>query len=573
MSSISDSKGLRASVDGMGGSSSASTFLADRVWEGAAWERRMEFENMKAVIRLVKCILVGSWKTAKSAPDAPEDENAPSSQPSQPQPPDPDDEPSAERLKGAMSRRLQEATEDALLTGGRAGQRAIEDAGFSEELKTKLLSKIADAKFQDENASAFAEAGLTSSSSSLPSSAGHGTRSIASSQAWTGEENPEDTVLRMLDDARKPLPLSLRSKPKIPTPNPIDMRLKKNPTVSPGHRISSAREKAQAYASQEVGLTPEEREELRREFRERFNPNARAVMPNTISGLAALANERIENAIARGQFKNIPRGKGVERDTRADNPFIDTTEYILNKMIKRQEMAPPWIEKQQELVKAVKLFRSRLRADWGRHAARMIASKGGSLEEQMRRAREYAKAEEIHNPRRKNVEGIAVPSNVTDDVVMLRLRQEEQEQQKEKEEDAKDDGIVPAARPFRDADWEAHERSYMELAVTNINAITRSYNLMAPELAKKPYFSLERELNACFADVAPLLAETIRQRALGSKPVGGFMSGQVTGVKSGASGVLDRFGGQKVPVYESTAPRYGMKEFWRDLWGGGEKKG
>lgn len=70
-------------------------------------------------------------------------------------------------------------------------------------------------------------------------------------------------------------------------------------------------------------MSEEEREAVKREFRERFAPGARA-MPNTVSGLAALANERIEDAIARGQFKNIPRGKGVERDTRADNPFIDT---------------------------------------------------------------------------------------------------------------------------------------------------------------------------------------------------------------------------------------------------------
>ncbi|KAM7208158.1 protein of unknown function (DUF1992) domain containing protein [Naviculisporaceae sp. PSN 640] len=507
----------------------------------------------------------------KTSPDAPADQSPTSH--SKPKPPD--GSPSAEH--GAMSRRLQEATEEALLTGGRAGKRAIEDAGFSEELKAKLLDKIAHAKFQSNNAAALSEAGITSR---IPSSAGQGTRSLASSQAWTGEESPEDAVLRMLDDARKPLSPSLRAKSKIPSPtqNPVDMRLKKSPNLSPGHRLSSAREKAQAYAASTpedtIGLTPEERDELRREFRERFSPNARAVMPNTISGLAALANERIEDAIARGQFKNIPRGKGVERDTRADNPFIDTTEYILNKMIKRQEMAPPWIEKQQELVKAVRLFRSRLRADWTRHAARMIASGGGSLEEQMRRAKAYARAEEVHNPRKRNSEGISVPSNVTDDVVMLRLRQQEQQEAEKVIAEKGDDDIVPAVRPFRDPDWEAHERSYMELAVANINAITRSYNLMAPELAKKPYFSLERELNSCFADVAPLLAETIRQRAI-SGPVKGFMSGSVRGVAKagGDGGMLDRFGGQKVQVYESTAPRYGMKEFWRDLWGGGEKKG
>ncbi|KAG4220699.1 hypothetical protein PC116_g30822, partial [Phytophthora cactorum] len=204
------------------------------------------------------------------------------------------------------------------------------------------------------------------------------------------------------------------------------------------------------------GLSEEEREELRKEFRERFRPAARA-LPNSLTGLASLANERIEDAIARGQFKNIPRGKGVERDTRSDNPFIDTTEYIMNKMIKRQEIVPPWIEKQQELAKAAHVFRARLRSDWRRHASRMIASKGGSLEDQINRARQYAKAEELHNPRKRNVDQIAVPTNTTDDPVMAKMRQQASI---ETNAEAVPKTDVDAATtqetslpPFRDPDW------------------------------------------------------------------------------------------------------------------------
>ena len=49
-------------------------------------------------------------------------------------------------------------------------------------------------------------------------------------------------------------------------------------------------------------MSDEERDKLRQELKDRFTPGARA-MPNSIRGLAALANERIEDAIARGQFK------------------------------------------------------------------------------------------------------------------------------------------------------------------------------------------------------------------------------------------------------------------------------
>ncbi|CAJ2510897.1 Uu.00g065220.m01.CDS01 [Anthostomella pinea] len=466
---------------------------------------------------------------------------------------------------GPLTRRLEEATEEALLTGGRAGRRAVEDAGFSEELKERLFAKVKDAQFRSENATAFAEAGM-------PTSAGVGTRLAATSQPWTGEETTEDAVLRMLNDAHKPLNRELRGRPKLPDLQPVDMRIRQQPKVSAGHRAASARDKASVYAGLgmkelEKGLSDKEKEARRQHFCDRFQPAARAV-PNTLTGLASLANERIEDAIARGQFKNIPRGKGVERDTRSDNPFVDTTEYIMNKMIKRQEIVPPWIEKQQEMAKAAHVFRARLRNDWKRHAARMISSEGGSLQQQMERARRYAKAEELHNPRKRNIDEVAVPTNSTDDIVMVKIRQQTGLESALAESEAKAGDETPASNellppPFRDPEWLSMEQSYMDLSINHLNTLTRSYNLMAPELAKKGYFSLERELKNCYADVAPLLADTIKDRASRPpKPLG-------EGIGDRPGSVLDRFGrgGHTAKVYDSRAPHYGFKEMWRDLFG------
>ncbi|KAF3070661.1 hypothetical protein GL218_00055 [Daldinia childiae] len=464
---------------------------------------------------------------------------------------------------GPMARRLQEATEEALLTGGRAGRRSVEDAGFSDELKERLLAKVKDAEFRSEYAAAFAEA-------DMPSAAGVGTRLAATSQPWTGTEATEDAVLRMLDDAHKHLKRDLRGRPKLPDLQPIDMRIRQEPKMKAGHRAANARDKASVYTGMGLkeaqgGLSEKEREAMRKEFRDRFRPAARS-LPNSLTGLASLANERIEDAIARGQFKNIPRGKGVERDTRSDNPFIDTTEYIMNKMIKRQEIVPPWIEKQQELSKAAHVFRARLRNDWRRHASRMIASKGGSLEDQMNRARRYAKAEEVHNPRKRNVDQIAVPTNSTDDPIMAKMRQQASletnpEPAPETDASAATTQEIPLP-PFRDPDWLTTEQSYMNLSISHLNTLTRSYNLMAPELAKKPYFSLERELNNCYADVAPQLADAIKDRASG--PARSLSDGVGTTPVS----ILDRFGkgGHTAKVYDSKAPHYGFKEMWRDLW-------
>lgn len=209
-------------------------------------------------------------------------------------------EPQSPSEPGVMSRRLEEATEAALLTGGRAGARAVEDAGFSEELKARLLSRLSDARA--DNASAISAAGFPAAgaqSSGIPGLSTPG-------QPWTGEEPTADAVLRMLEDAHRPLRPDLRGKSRIPTPRsgPVDMRIRRAPKVSPGTKAATARDMAAAYAGmglkEDKGISEEEREAFRKEFKERFSPGARS-MPNSITGLAALANERwaYENCDAR----------------------------------------------------------------------------------------------------------------------------------------------------------------------------------------------------------------------------------------------------------------------------------
>lgn len=238
----------------------------------------------------------------------------------------------------------------------------------------------------------------------------------------------------------------------------------------------------------------------------------------------------------------------------------------MNNMIKRQEIVPPWIEKQQELSKAAHVFRARLRNDWKRHAARMIASRGGSLQEQISRAVAFARAEEAQNPRQRNVDQMSVPTNSTDDAVMANLRRQawpdDSNRPAAEVAPGEDETQATLPSPLRDPSWEAAERSYMELAISNLNSLARSYNLMAPELAKKPYFSLRRELNNCFADVAPLLANEIKERA--ARP----SKSMVDSGGAAPRGILDRFGKEGSParIYESKTPQYGFKEMWRDLW-------
>lgn len=343
--------------------------------------------------------------------------------------------------------------------------------------------------------------------------------------------------------------------------------------------------------SQQEDMNEEEREQFRKELKNRFSPGARP-MPTSLQGLTSLANERIEDAIARGQFQNIQRGKGVntERDYNANSPFLDTTEYFMNKIIQKQEIVPPWIEKQQELVKTVETFRARMRNDWRRHAARTIASRGGSLQDQVRTAQAFALAEEKANPRivkvqrlsqidsQGNLSTVTVEERISAGVVadqtsntnqaMTTIKVTETAAEAAPKADSPlaaapepSPAILPMAYPFRDPAWEKTEHAYHTLAVSEINSLTRSYNLMAPKVAQKPYTTLERELNRCFADVAPGLADEIQRRATKA-----HVRIEIAGDKPG--GILDDLvAGHQAKIRDEDYSRkgYGFKEFWRDL--------
>ncbi|KAI9652712.1 MAG: hypothetical protein M1831_006605 [Alyxoria varia] len=553
----------------------------------------------------------------------------------------------AKKDGGAMTRLLQHMSESNLEQNGQSAQNAIKEAGFPEKLKDELLERIAASdsggtSMRNQFPSAFAEAGLSAS-------AGQGTKDIAGAAPWTGNESIPDAALRMLNDSYKPL----RQPSKIPVPQKPPRRVdtgrprkeKGAGSASSGSRLASARDRSSMYSYlRDSSLSEQEKEEMRKELKDRFKAGARP-MPTTIQGLSSLANERIEDAIARGQFKNLPRGKQIERDHNMSSPFLDTTEYFMNKIIQKQEIVPPWIEKQQEVVNETARFRGRLRAEWRRHAARVLASQGGSLEAQLKRAGDYAKAETAWNPLAKlkskdqpigianedylsqispsgelkvpptgnnnsepsvapdsankpATEDIAAAPNQASDSLFVHeeqkvqdledvrelqellsiatdeLQSTEQQQQQQQEQqpaqstqDTRETMNSPptSAPPFRDPTWITHEYSYHTTAISSLNGLIRSYNLMAPELAKKPYLNLDRELNACYADVAPTLASEIRERALAPKArLDGIAESERTGVGGGIFGSAR--GGIKV-WDEKRERRYGFKEFVRDVAG------
>jgi hypothetical protein len=224
----------------------------------------------------------------------------------------------------------------------------------------------------------------------------------------------------------------------------------------------------------------------------------------------------------------------------------------MNNMIKRQALVPPWIEKQQALHTAAATFRTRLRKDWTRHAVGMVAAAGGSVEDQVRRAEAYARAE-------GGKKDISTQENASQPAKDQDLHPSEaspasQENQRPSEPPAPPLENLP---PLRDPAWERQHLPYLTLAIAELNATARAYNLQAPDLAKKPYYALEREMASCFADVAKVLA---REVVRGDEP-----EEVIVRKKERDRGVVWRIVGEKAVVRDERGPKYGFKELWRDI--------
>ena len=72
------------------------------------------------------------------------------------------------QMEGRMSGRLAQMTDEMIEQDGRRAKKAIDEGGFSEELKKKLEARLQESSFRSENAAAFAQASLPVRSTHLP---------------------------------------------------------------------------------------------------------------------------------------------------------------------------------------------------------------------------------------------------------------------------------------------------------------------------------------------------------------------------------------------------------------------
>ena len=64
------------------------------------------------------------------------------------------------QVEGRMSARLARMTDQMIEQSGQGAKKAIEDGGFSEDLKKKLEARLQESSFKSKNAAAFAQASL-----------------------------------------------------------------------------------------------------------------------------------------------------------------------------------------------------------------------------------------------------------------------------------------------------------------------------------------------------------------------------------------------------------------------------
>ncbi|SEI31852.1 YALIA101S02e03598g1_1 [Yarrowia lipolytica] len=323
--------------------------------------------------------------------------------------------------------------------------------------------------------------------SKMPSYASKQDRLNTETVPWTGEEGFEQGVLRMLEDAHKPLGgQAVRSGQGVPLP-------KRAPKVSVSARLSGARDQSLDYTMDKVtGTKPVKDEEMSATRRRALDSMGTLNGPVILSGIQSIADQRIEDARKRGQFDGIKRGVPLDLK-HSSNPMIDDTEYFLNSMLKRQNILPPWIERQTKLgVKTDRLI-SDMRVSFIRHVVHSVVRKSKRLED-----------------------------------VLGSLDKHSYEN--------------------GDPSWEQNALKYHETALEGLNSSIRSYNLQAPQPARRGYLSFEDILKCVYSDVD----KAIRQEVIR----------EMTAEKKKPPQLYER----KV-IREKELPKWRVKDMWGHLFG------
>lgn len=326
---------------------------------------------------------------------------------------------------------------------------------------------------------------------------------LHSANAWDGDEHPQDTSLRMLLDAKKPLRSGnkgLYGESRLKTiqkPTHTDNLIPSDPSyqtwdatyVAPSHASGSqrpaiyrARNTAEIQALQKVqsmDLDSRTKAHIRNTKKSKAKvrriSNAREgaldysltgslddvekteytkARPQNIQAWNSHIEDQIQVAQRNGKFSNLPgRGKPLA-SLNEENAFISRDEQILNRLISRQGAVPPFVEMQMSVERETTSFRNYLR------------------EEIVKRAL------------------VDLPNYSSDDVVCS----------------------------YRDQVWEDRNVSYHNILIDRVNSIIKSYNAIAPAFSRRGLLVLETEMKNAREEALPVIINRLRHPRATSKP-------------------------------------------------------
>ncbi|KAG0671924.1 hypothetical protein C6P41_002041 [Kluyveromyces marxianus] len=334
---------------------------------------------------------------------------------------------------GYMKKRLQELSETNIVDKDDPLMKIIHGGSIVDESEAlrKTHGKLEDVTFQEKHREQLS---ITKGSVNTNKHA----QDIASSKSWRGDEHVLDTALRMvLDSAPKAIPMPNGS---------VNNRFKDTGRrkLSVQDRLEQVQDKTMRY-KQDLSTDEIEKREaaaFRALYTEKFTPIG------SFEKLRSVADARIEESIKRGEFNSTKKLHGKKVDVSNENAHLDRTTYHLNNILVKQNIVPPWIEKQGSVSSDIAAFRKQL-----------VGKLETELLNQMRKRKLFSHA-------------YATVQNALDSINTDR------------------DTFLDTC--FRS--WCKSVQPFLNSNIPRLNSGLRSYNLQAPLHTQKLYLVADREL-------------------------------------------------------------------------------
>lgn len=185
----------------------------------------------------------------------------------------------------------------------------------------------------------------------------------------------------------------------------------------------------------------------------------------------SVADERIEAARAAGFFKeNKLRGKPLEWEVHERNPYLGKEEFLMNRIVKRQGAAPPWVELNQQFHSDLHSLRAKMIDSYSRRAVRHYTQSGMLTSSS--------------GPGTGSSGGL---------------------------DDQRRAYFLSLARSYRDGEWINMEKGYHTEAVKDLNETLRKHNSISPPSARRGMVTREGELDKCFEDSVEFIADGLEE--------------------------------------------------------------